>query len=242
MKQLRPYSFFLAACFAASSAFAQSAQMAPMLQPGSPNSAPMMMPQQDAPRALPADLPTTSAAMRTNSMTVLDDKKRLGPNDYVSFRVVEDRENESQRLRVNDNGELEVPYAGLVPAAGRTCKQIAYAVKAMLEKEYYYNATVIIAVERLSERAKGRVYVIGSVRGPGPQEIPFDETYTVSKAVIRAGGFSDFANKRKVKLTRKNGEAFEVDLKRVIEQGRSDEDVVLQPDDQVFVPQRLINM
>jgi protein involved in polysaccharide export with SLBB domain len=202
----------------------------------------MMMPPPEIPRAAPADLPTTSTVMRTSSMNVLDDKKRLGPNDYVSFRVVEDRDNESQQLRVNDNGELEVPYAGLIPAAGRTCKQLAYAVKGALEKEYYYNATVIIAVDRISEKSRGKVYVIGSVRGPGPQEIPADETYTVSKAVIRAGGFGDFANKRKVKLTRKNGEALVVDLKRVIEEGRSDEDVVLQPDDQIYVPQRLINM
>jgi len=201
-----------------------------------------MMPPPEVPRAAPADLPTTSTVMRTSSMNVLDDKKRLGPNDYVSFRVVEDRDDQSQQLRVNDNGELEVPYAGLIPAAGRTCKQLAYAVKAALEKEYYYNATVIIAVDRISEKSRGKVYVIGSVRGPGPQEIPADETYTVSKAVIRAGGFGDFANKRKVKLTRKNGEALVVDLKRVIEEGRSDEDVVLQPDDQVYVPQRLINM
>src|SRR5918997_194355 len=234
--KIRAYSLFLAGCLTASSALAQSAQMAPALQGKNSNSPPMMRPQQDPPRAQPADLPTTSAVMRTNSMTVLDDKKRLGSNDYVSFRVVEDRDNESQHLRVNDNGELEVPYAGLIPAAGRTCKQIAFAVKAALEKEYYYNATVIIAVDRISEKSRGRVYVIGSVRGPGPQEIPADETYTVSKAVIRAGGFGDFANKRKVKLTRKNGEALEVDLKRIIEQGRSDEDVVLQPDDQVFVP------
>lgn len=175
-------------------------------------------------------------------MTVLDDKKRLGSNDYVSFRVVEDRDNESQHLRVNDNGELEVPYAGLIPAAGKTCKQLAYSVKAALEREYYYNATVIIAVDRVSEKSRGKVYVIGSVRGPGPQEIPADETYTISKAVIRAGGFGDFANKRKVKLTRKNGQDVIVDLKRVIEEGRSDEDVVLQPDDQIYVPQRLINM
>jgi protein involved in polysaccharide export with SLBB domain len=237
----RAYTLFLAACFAASSAWAQSAQMAPMLQPSSPNSAPMMMPQQDAPRALPADLPTSSAVMRINSMAVLDDKKRLGPNDYVSFRVVEDRDNESQRIRVNDNGELEVPYAGLVPAAGRTCKQIAYAVKAALEKEYYYNATVIIAVDRISEKSPGRVYVVGSVRGPGPQELPSDEVYTVSKAIIRAGGFHEFADKKKVKLTRRNGQAFVVNVKDVIERGRTDGDVVLQPDDQIFVPQRIVN-
>jgi polysaccharide biosynthesis/export protein len=240
--KIRAHSLFLAACFAASSALAQSAQMAPMLQPTSPNGGSLMLPpQQDPPRAQPADLPTTSAVMRINSMAVLDDKKRLGPNDYVSFRVVEDRDNESQRIRVNDNGELEVPYAGLVPAAGRTCKQIAYAVKAALEKEYYYNATVIIAVDRVSERSRGRVYVVGNVRGPGPQEIPHDETYTVSKAIIRAGGFTDFANEKKVKVTRKNGESFVVNLRDVIEKGRTDSDVVLQPDDQIFIPQKLVN-
>jgi protein involved in polysaccharide export with SLBB domain len=192
-------------------------------------------PSSDAP-------PTSSTVLRTNSMSVLDDKKKLGSNDYVSFRVVEDRDNESQRLRVNDNGELEVPYVGLVPAEGRTCKELAYSIKALLEKEYYYHATVILAVDRVSEKSRGRIYVYGSVKGQGPQEIPADESYTVSKAVIRAGGFGDFANKRKVKVTRKNGQDFTVDLKRVIEEGKTDEDMVLQPDDQIYVPQRLINM
>lgn len=197
--------------------------------------------------AIPTPLPvgpeptTTSPVMLTNSMNVLDDQKRLGSNDFVSFRVVEDRDKESQRLRVNANGQVEVPYIGLVPAAGRTSKELAFAVKALLEKEYYYNATVIIAVEHVSEKSRGRIYVAGSVRGPGPQEIPPDESYTVSKAVIRAGGFSDFANKRKVRVTRKNGEDFVVDLVNVIEKGKSDQDLVLQPDDQVYVPQRLIN-
>ena len=186
--------------------------------------------------------PTTSTVLRTNSMAVLDDKKRLGPNDYVSFRVVEDRDNESQRLRVNDNGELEVPYVGLVPAQGHTCKDLAYTIKGLLEKEYYYHATVILAVDRVSEKSRGRIYVYGSVKGQGPQEIPADESYTVSKAIIRAGGFGDFANKRRVKVTRKTGQEFMVDLKRVIEEGHTDEDVVLQPDDQIYVPQKLVNM
>src|SRR3954465_11812827 len=195
-------------------------------------------PMPSVPKATSVEPPTTSTVMRTNSMTVLDDKKRLGSNDYVSFRVVEDRDNESQHLRVNDNGELEVPYIGLVPASGKSCKELAYNVKAALEREYYYHATVIIAVDRVSEKSRGKVYVYGSVKGQGPQEIPADETYTVSKAIIRAGGFGDFANKRKVKLTRKGGQDFVVDLKRIIEEGHSEEDVVLQPDDQIYVPQR----
>ncbi|MEP6937455.1 MAG: polysaccharide biosynthesis/export family protein [Chthoniobacterales bacterium] len=175
-------------------------------------------------------------------MNVLDDRKKLGSNDYVSFRVVEDRDNESQHLRVNDNGELEVPYIGLVQAEGRSCKELAYNIKGALEREYYYHATVILAVDHVSEKSRGKVYVYGSVKGQGPQEIPADEAYTVSKAVIRAGGFGDFANKRKVKLTRKGGGDQVVDLKRVIEEGHTEEDVVVHPDDQIYVPQRLINM
>src|SRR3954454_2840761 len=192
----------------------------------------------------PADLPLTSnsTVLRTNSMAVLDDKKRLGSNDYVSFRVVEDRDNISQRLRVNDNGELEVPYIGLVPAQGKTCRELAYNIKAALEKEYYYHATVILAVDRVSKESRGRIYVYGSVKAQGPQEIPADESYTVSKAIIRAGGFGDFANKRKVKVTRRNGQDYTVDLKKVIEEGKPEADMVLQPDDQIYVPQRLINM
>lgn len=194
------------------------------------------------PKAAAVEPPTTSTVMRTNSMAVLDDRKKLGSNDFVSFRVVEDRDNESQRLRVNDSGELEVPYVGLVQAAGKSCKELAYSIKAALEREYYYHATVIIAVDHISEKSRGRIYVYGSVKAQGPQEIPAGETYTVSKAIIRAGGFGDFANKRKVKLSRKGGQDVVVDLKRVIEEGRMEEDVVLQPDDQIYVPQRLINM
>src|SRR2546430_12180681 len=92
-------------------------------------------PMPSIPKATTVEPPTTSTVMRTNSMTVLDDKKRLGSNDYVSFRVVEDRDNESQHLRVNDTGELEVPYIGLVPASCRTCQGLAYSVKSLLELE-----------------------------------------------------------------------------------------------------------
>jgi polysaccharide export outer membrane protein len=189
----------------------------------------------------PADGTASSTVMRTNSMSVLDDKKRLGTDDFVSFRVVEDRDNLSQRLRVNDNGELEVPYVGLVPAQGKTCRELAFNIKSALEKEYYYHATVILAVDKVSEKSRGKIYVYGAVKLQGPQEIPTDETYTVSKAIIRAGGFGDFADKRKVKVTRKNGGDLVVDLKRVIEQGHTEDDIVLRPDDQIYVAQRLVN-
>src|SRR5438067_13732581 len=85
------------------------------------------------PRPPSSDQPSTSTTtvMRTNSMAVLDDKKKLGPNDYVSFMVEEDRDNDSQRLWANENGELEVLYFGTVPARGKSCKALAQPIKSL---------------------------------------------------------------------------------------------------------------
>ena len=126
-------------------------------------------------------------------MDALDDKHQLAIGDRLSFRIVEDEENPKE-LVVTDSGELEVPYLGRFPAVGKSCKELAWALKGELEKEYYYQATVIVAVD-LMAKSRGKVYLAGAVRLPGPHEIPSDEELTVSKAILRAGGFADFADK-----------------------------------------------
>lgn len=80
----------------------------------------------------------------------------------------------------------------------------------------------------------------------GPQEIPDDESYTVSKAILKAGGFSDFADKKKVKLIRaKGGDASKrtivVNVSDIWEKGKVENDVTLEPEDLIFVPARLVN-
>jgi polysaccharide biosynthesis/export protein len=186
---------------------------------------------------------SSTAVANTTSMDVLDDKRLLQIGDRLSMRVVEDRK-PPVSLIVTDSGEVEVPLIGRVEAKGRSCKRLAYAIKAPLEREYYYKATVIIGLDFETLKSPGRVYVTGQVRNQGPLAIPPDETFTVSRAIIRAGGFADFANKRRVKLVRKNGDKTEtivVDLELVIKKGRTDKDPVVEPDDTIIVPERLIN-
>jgi len=176
-------------------------------------------------------------------MDVLDDKRTLRVGDRLSVRVVEDRQSPVSLL-VTDSGEVEVPLIGRVLAKGKTCRQLAYAIKAPLEREYYYKATVIIALDAAGLKSPGRVYITGQVHNQGPLDIPPDETFTVSKAILRAGGFSDFANKRKVKLVRKKGNSTEtivVDVDLIVRKGRTDKDPVVEPDDTIVVPERLIN-
>ena len=185
----------------------------------------------------------SSAVANTTSMEVLDDKRPLQVGDRLSMRVVEDRK-APVSLFVTDSGEVEVPLIGRVAAKGKTCKQLAYSIKAPLEREYYYKATVIVGLDFETLKSPGRVYVTGQVRNQGPLAIPPDETFTVSRAIIRAGGFADFANKRRIKLIRRNGDKAEtiiVDLELVIKKGRTDKDPVVEPDDTIIVPERLIN-
>ena len=112
-------------------------------------------------------------------------------------------------------------------------------------KELYYQATVIIGIDLLN-KTRGRVYIIGAIRSPGPQEIPSDEAFTLSKALMSAGGFLDYADKKHVKLTRKEGtqnspaKTFTINAVEVIEQGKTEQDVLLESGDLIFIPTRLV--
>jgi protein involved in polysaccharide export with SLBB domain len=180
----------------------------------------------------------------TNSMDALDDKHKLAIGDRLSFRIVEDEE-DPKPLFVTDSGELEVPYIGRFPTVGKSCKESARAIKAELEKEYYYQATVIIAVD-LMAKSRGKVYLVGPIRAPGPQEIPSDEVLTLSKAILRAGGFTDYADRHKLKVTRKAtvpggaDKTYTIDVGDILEKGKTESDLPLEPGDLIYVPERLI--
>src|SRR5215510_9151084 len=107
--------------------------------------------------------------------------QRLGPGDRITYRVIEDQD-DPRSLTITDSGDLEVPYLGLVHAAGKSSAQLAQEVKGLLEKQLYYQATVIIAVEVVNKaRVTGKVYVTGQVRNKGGFDIPAGESVTVSK-------------------------------------------------------------
>jgi protein involved in polysaccharide export with SLBB domain len=135
-------------------------------------------------------------------MDVLNDTTKLGAGDRVSFRILEER-HEPIALIVTDSGEMEVPLIGRVKALNKTCKQLAIEIKPLLEKEYFMKATVIIGLDLVGTKSRGKVYLNGQVRAPGTMELMPGETVTLSQAILRAGGLADFANKRAVRIVRK---------------------------------------
>ncbi len=197
--------------------------------------------------------PSLSAAT-LNSMDVLDDKNSLEAGDTISYRVLEDRDDAVTRT-VTDTGEIDVPYAGRVKVEGKTCHQVALEVKKLLEVDlaYYKHATVIVGLDVIAGQDKTKprdlVWVIGEVRQVGPQEISKLQPMTVSQIILKAGGFTDYADQRNVRVFHNLGSdsnkppppnladgktGVSVDVKAAF-QGHSTSDPVVQPGDYIYV-------
>jgi polysaccharide biosynthesis/export protein len=181
----------------------------------------------------------------TNPMDALDDQYRLAVGDSVDYQVLEDKEDpddsgEAQSIVVTDSGDVQVPYVGRYSAEGKTCKELANQLKVELEKKYYYKATVIISVKSMT--SKGVIYVMGGVKVPGPLELPRDEELTISKAVMRAGGFDDFADGKHVQVTRKTesgtNDVFTVNVSAVLDKHKIEDDQNAEPGDFIYVPEK----
>ncbi len=175
-----------------------------------------------------------------------EDHQRLAPGDRVSFRVIEEKI-EPKPLLVADSGELEVPYVGRIMAKERTCQDLTREIKQKLEEKYFHRATVVLSVELLNP-VRGSVYLFGEVRAAGSQPIPSGEPLTLAKAIIRSGGFTDFADKRRVKVTRETtlpsgttNQTFTVDIARVLQRGQLQQDLKLESGDIIYIPTRLVN-
>jgi protein involved in polysaccharide export with SLBB domain len=199
-------------------------------------------------------------------MEALDDKDLLRPGDVISFRVIEDRDPAVSRM-VTDTGEIDFPLVGRLKVEGTTCSQVARELKKRLEVDYYKNATVIVGLDVMVNREVKEqaaavthdvVWLIGQVRQVGPQEILKSQPMTVSQIILKAGGFGDFADQRKVRLIHRsspppggaavapqvtdgpvNGQI--VDVKAVYNGEPNAVDPYVQPNDYIIVSKRLVN-
>lgn len=176
--------------------------------------------------------------------TVLD--RNLGVGDRIRYRVIEDDEPISEIL-VGNTGALEIPFYGPIQAVGKTPEALKAEIKEALEKELYVTATVVLNVieYRLGTLNRGRVHLSGQVKSIGAVEIDLDRKNMLGRVLLTAGGLTDFADKKNVRIIRQNAEGenitITVDLREVLDKGNLESDVELKDGDFVIVNEKLIN-
>jgi polysaccharide export outer membrane protein len=173
------------------------------------------------------------------SMLQLNDEVKLETGDRLIYRVVEDRE-DPILVFVDVEGNVRLPLIGDVEAVGRTPYELAEQVKEQLEVDFYHQATPLFEL-RDEQLVRGRVSLLGETRAPGPQPLPADETISLSRFILRAGGATPNGDLSTVALIREgpDGETRqEVDVARMLDEADFSEDPVLLPGDTIIIPAR----
>jgi len=130
--------------------------------------------------------------------------------------------------RVGEDGNIKLPYNVTVRAVGKTPGQLQEDIRKEYVPRFFINLTATVKTE---ERF---YYVGGEVRVPARQ--PYFGDMTVLRAIDTAGGFTDFANRKKIELRRSNGQKFTINWQKALQDSKLD--LPVYPNDQVTIHKR----
>jgi protein involved in polysaccharide export with SLBB domain len=130
---------------------------------------------------------------------------------------------------VRSDGSINVPLIGSVTAAGKTYGALERELQTNYVPKYYSHLTIVIKPGDRFYSVAGEVYNQG-------RQLYLGET-TVLRAITSCGGFNEFANRRKVKIIRANGQSEIVDCRKAVEHPKYDRPIC--PGDHIVVPRSL---
>ena len=173
---------------------------------------------------------------------------RVRSGDVLQIEVVEDATLNRTAIVLPD-GQIALPLAGSVPAAGRTLAQVQAELASRLAPNFATAPTVYVTLSALAERAPAGtsaaartvdIYVLGAANSPGKVDVK--PGATLLQALAQAGGVSPFAAKKRIQLRRvdKSGveKVYKFDLD-AIERGEAGGGATrLMGGDVIVIPQR----
>ena len=170
---------------------------------------------------------------------------RLQTDDEITLHSLQAKELTEKTFRIDQNGEVNFPMAGVLHLGGNTVRQAETAIAVSL-KRYYISPDVAINVTTFHTES---VSVLGSVGTPGVYQLK-GQTHLL-EALSSAGGLRGDAGPVAI-LTRQEkygmiphhdarqkltGEStVEVDLKGLMESQSSSENLLIAPHDVISVP------
>lgn len=156
----------------------------------------------------------------------------IGPEDVLKIDVWKEPEL-SATVPVRTDGKISLPLIHDVHVVGLTPAALQEELTRMLSK-YVENPTVSVIVEAINSM---KIYVVGNVAQPGV----FDAKREINmlQAIAMAGGFTEWANRRKITIFRKYGateQIIKVNYNKIISGEHPELNIPLQPGDTINVP------
>ena len=156
----------------------------------------------------------------------------IGPEDVIDINVWKEPDM-TRIVPVRPDGKISLPLINDVQAAGSTPQQLASTVTEKLRK-FLTEPQVTVIVTAINSQ---RVFVVGEVLRAGA--FPLIPGMTVLQALASAGGFTTFADVKKIHVMRLvNGKHTELpfNYREVLKGDNPDQNIKLEPGDTVVVP------
>ncbi|MGQ9647312.1 MAG: polysaccharide biosynthesis/export family protein [Thermodesulfobacteriota bacterium] len=156
----------------------------------------------------------------------------IGPEDVLSIHVWKE-EAFSKTVLVRMDGKISLPLIDDVQAAGFTARQLKEVLTNKL-KEFVENPNVSVTVV---EANSFKVFISGQVRNPGVYRLRSETT--LLQFIPMAGGFTDWANQKKILIIRTEGgqeKRFTVNYKKIVSGQDPASNIVLKAGDTIIVP------
>jgi polysaccharide export outer membrane protein len=133
-----------------------------------------------------------------------------------------------QKVTVKEDGSIALPNFPTIPAAGKTCKELEETIHNLYVPDFWTSLGVTV------EPDARFFYVGGEVNMPKRHE--YFAGLTVTRAIQASQGFTEYANKKKIKLIHTNGKIEKINWNDAIDNPQKDPAVY--PGDTVDVPRR----
>jgi polysaccharide export outer membrane protein len=153
----------------------------------------------------------------------------MGPGDKVRITIWGMVEGQWSAV-IDRDGNLRLPRAGVINAAGLTFSQLQEAIRRAYSR-YYTNFEINVTMGRLRSIT---VYVVGEARRPGTYSI--SSLSTLINALVASGGPSYTGTLRDIQVKRGDKTITHFDLYDFLLKGDKTKDVRLMPEDVIFIP------
>ncbi len=153
---------------------------------------------------------------------------KIGPEDQLAIRVWREPE-VSGAVIVRPDGKISLPLIGEVQAGGKTPEELR---KVITEKLSDFLTSPEVLVQVTAVRSK-KYYITGQVMRTGA--FPLVVPTTVLEALSNAGGFREWAQKKKIIILRGN-KRLKFNYNEVIKGKNLEQNIYLQNGDHIIVP------
>lgn len=156
----------------------------------------------------------------------------IGPADVLKIDVWKEPEL-SLAVPVRTDGKISLPLINDMYVVGMTPLELQKELTKQFAL-FIENPTVSVIVEEINSL---KIFVVGNVNQPGVFDVKRE--INVLQAISLAGGFTEWANKRNIKLFRKHGgveQVIKINYNKIISGEHPELNIPLQPGDNIVVP------